>query len=94
MPSLDTLLFFQEHLVIERRWQVSGINYAKTAGQWLKKLDSDRNNVLEILRGFYGDNEAKIWLQRWRIFFMACEEQFAFRQGSEWMVAHYLFGKP
>jgi len=30
-------------------------------------------------------------MQRWRLFFMACEESFAFSAGREWRVGHYLF---
>ena len=93
MPALDTLLYFQEDLVIEQRWKVSGENYAKTAKAWLENLDRRRPEVLATLSNFYGVDEAKIWLQRWRIFFMACEELFGFKDGSEWMVGHYLFTK-
>jgi len=41
----------------------------------------------------YGEKEAKIWLQRWRIFFMSCAELFGLNQGNEWLIAHYRFSK-
>jgi len=41
----------------------------------------------------YGDAQADVWTQRWRMFFMACEELFGYRQGQEWLVCHYRFGK-
>jgi len=93
MPAADTLLFFQEHLCIERRWTVSGSNYAKTARAWLANLDARRDAVTRVLADAYGEQQARRWLQRWRMFFMACEELFVYRHGTEWLVCHYLFGK-
>ncbi len=36
----------------------------------------------------YGD-EVDRWVQRWRFFFMACEELFGYGGGNEWHVCHY-----
>ena len=41
----------------------------------------------------YGKKQARVWQQRWRIFFMACADLFGYSQGNEWRVAHYLFVK-
>jgi cyclopropane-fatty-acyl-phospholipid synthase len=45
--------------------------------------------VLEILRECYGYEVAERWVQRWRIFFLACAELWGFRCGEEWLVSHY-----
>jgi cyclopropane-fatty-acyl-phospholipid synthase len=89
MPAADTLLWFQDRLRIQRRWLVSGRHYARTARAWLDNLDADRDAVRAALAG-----QPPEQLQRWRMFFMACEELFAFRRGTEWMVAHYRFERP
>jgi cyclopropane-fatty-acyl-phospholipid synthase len=41
----------------------------------------------------YGADNARLWLQRWRMFYMAVAELFGYAQGNEWGVAHYLFDK-
>jgi cyclopropane-fatty-acyl-phospholipid synthase len=93
MPAADTLLHFQDDLRIERRWRLSGTNYQKTARAWLNNMDLERAAVDAAMESAYGHAEAPRWRQRWRMFFMACEEMFGFRHGQEWLVCHYLFGK-
>ena len=93
MPASDTLLHFQDDLRIERRWNVSGANYQKTARAWLDNLDRHEGSVEKALEAVYGAGDVQRWVQRWRMFFMACEELFGYRGGREWLVCHYLFGK-
>lgn len=92
MPAADTLLWFQEDLRIRRRWLINGTHYARTARAWLELLDRNRAAAREALAT--GTVEPDLQLQRWRMFFMACEELFAFAGGREWMVGHFLFDKP
>ena len=93
MPSADTLLWFQRDLRIERQWRLSGTHYEKTANAWLANQDTHRHEVLEVLEQAYGAADARLWHQRWRMFWMACAELFGYRDGNEWLVGHYLFAK-
>jgi cyclopropane-fatty-acyl-phospholipid synthase len=93
MPSYDLLLCFQDAVVIEDRWQLSGKHYQKTAEQWLGNMDRRWSQIMPVLEAAYGKKDAALWFQRWRIFFMACAELWGFRGGEEWLVAHYLFRK-
>lgn len=91
MPSDDTLMFFQQHVLLVNRWRVDGTHYSRTAEDWLKRLDATSDKVFPVLKSTYGVKDAKKWLAYWRTFYMAVAEMFAYRNGSEWYVAHYLF---
>jgi len=93
MPSASLPLLFQRHLRIENQWSWSGVHYEKTANAWLANLDARRTEVLPQLVTAYGEDRATVWLQRWRMFFMACAELWGYRQGQEWFVSHYLFAR-
>ena len=94
MPSHRLLMSFPEQMKIEKDWRVSGTHYEKTSLAWLQKMDKNKAEVLELFKKTYGEDDARSWYQRWRIFFMSCEVLFGFNRGSEWGVSHYLFGRP
>jgi cyclopropane-fatty-acyl-phospholipid synthase len=94
MPSDDLALRFQNDLRFLHRWRWNGRHYQATANAWLANLDDNRAAALEVLGATYGSTEAARWLQRWRIFFMACAELFGYHDGQEWWVSHYLFERP
>ncbi len=93
MPSADTFLNFQQHLRLNRRWLVDGRHYEKTSNAWLENMDRCRTELMPVLEATYGQEEAALWWQRWRIFFMSCAELFGLNRGAEWHVAHYLFSR-
>ena len=94
MPSHRLLMSFPDRMKIEKDWRVSGTHYEKTSLAWLRKMDTNKIEILELFKTTYGEKDASEWFQRWRIFFMSCEVLFGFNEGSEWGVSHYLFEKP
>ncbi|VWC59553.1 methyltransferase type 11 [Burkholderia contaminans] len=92
MPSANLLLRFQDDVRIARQWWLDGTHYARTANQWLASLDAARPRAMPIFETVYGA-DARIWFQRWRMFYMAVAELFGYADGQEWGVAHYLFDK-
>jgi cyclopropane-fatty-acyl-phospholipid synthase len=93
MPSADLPLRFAEDLSIVNRWHWNGQHYARTCNAWLENMDKNEDSVMSVLIDCYGEENASLWRQRWRIFFMACAELFDYDEGQEWYVGHYLFKK-
>ncbi|MGH8482240.1 MAG: SAM-dependent methyltransferase, partial [Nevskiaceae bacterium] len=92
MPSARLLAEFQDDLRLERQWWIDGRHYQRTANDWLDGMDAHRGEILEVFRRAYGA-QAPLWLQRWRMFYMAVAELFGYRGGEEWGVAHYRFAR-
>lgn len=95
MPAADLLPVAADGILEEEgRWTVNGKHYSRTLEAWLKKQDANKEAVMATFRECYGEKDAKLWEQRWRIFYMACSELFAYNDGEEWPVTHYRFAKP
>jgi cyclopropane-fatty-acyl-phospholipid synthase len=88
MPSLTLPGEVTDALEVEERWAVNGTHYQRTARDWLARLDARRTEVEELFAEVYGPGDAALWVRRWRVFFMACEELFGYRDGKEWLVGH------
>ena len=85
MPSADLLAEFQGDLELVDQWPVSGTHYARTAEAWLERMAENRD---EIVRRFGAAH-----YNAWRVFFLACAELWGYREGTEWLVWHYLLGR-
>lgn len=94
MPSDDLLSHFDDRLRVQEHWQVSGTHYQKTSEDWLRNMDHSKSDLFPLFATTYGKEQAKRWWIRWRIFFMACAELWGYRNGTEWIVSHYLLAKP
>ncbi len=93
MPSASLPSQFNQHLSVEQQWLWSGTHYAKTANAWLARMDARKDQLFPFFESTYGLKLADIWWVRWRLFYMACAELFAFNNGDEWMVGHYLLSQ-
>lgn len=90
MPSERLFDHFTEDLCVAQQWRVDGLHYWRTCEAWLANLDDQRPEVLRLFARDLGGRQARIAVQRWRMFFMACAELFRSRQGQEWFVGHYV----
>jgi cyclopropane-fatty-acyl-phospholipid synthase len=86
MPSHDLLMQFQDDLKLVSDWKVDGTHYQRTAEHC--------DDIIPLFADTYGRDQAVKWWVYWRVFYMACAELWAYRDGQEWLVSHYLFRKP
>ncbi len=88
MPSRDLISNFPDLFEIEQDWWWSGKNYERTALDWLKNFDANRDRIRPILGEIYG-RDAKLWENRWRLFFLATAGLFGHGGGDEWGLVHH-----
>ena len=88
MPAHDLPARFPDLFGIEAQWRWSGEHYARTAREWLARFDANRDRVEAILRPVYG-RDTRVWMRRWRWFFLATESLFGHAGGEVWGVGHY-----
>lgn len=93
MASDDLLLYFQKDLCIVNHWCLNGKHYTKTLEAWLDRLYQHLDKVETIFQTSYGAELVNQHVFNWRMFFIYCAEVFAFGDGNEWIVSHYLFQK-
>lgn len=94
MPAHALFPQFQDDLRLVEDWKVDGRHYARTAEHWLQNMDANRAAIRPLFAATYGADQAVKWWAYWRVFYLACAELWAYRDGQEWHVSHYLFRKP
>ncbi len=88
MPSRGLLRQFGDVYEVVDTWDWNGEHYARTARDWLANCDANRAAILRLFAGVYG-GDAKLWLRRWRLFYLATEGLFGHAGGDTWGVTHY-----
>ncbi len=91
MPSFSVFASFDQHWAVTHQWRVSGVHYARTFAGWIARMDRHRDDIIALFEDVYGPGAGRRWFHRWRVFFLACLELFAYRDGTEWWVGHYRF---
>jgi cyclopropane-fatty-acyl-phospholipid synthase len=88
MPSHGLIRHFADQFTVEAEWRWNGVNYRRTALDWLRNYDRHADPIAAILRQVYGADWA-LWRRRWRLFFLATAGLFGNADGVEWGVSHY-----
>ena len=89
MPSHQLPSQVSSPFEVENSWWTPGTHYAQTAEAWLDNIDANKTDAKNLFKDHFGKDAGRA-VQRWRMFFMACAEMFAFEKGTEWGVSHHL----
>ncbi|NCG13340.1 MAG: methyltransferase domain-containing protein [Planctomycetia bacterium] len=93
MPSHHIFDRLDVPLSLESSWFVNGTHYQRTSDHWLEHMNTRKAEIMPILQSTYGSRLAKVWFQRWKIFFIACSELFGYQNCQQWGVSHFLLKK-
>lgn len=88
MPSHDSIRDLKVGFDICSTSRWSGVHYERTARCWLDNYDRNYHEIAPLLKEVYG-SDWRIWLHRWRLFFLGVERMFAWEKGGKWGISHY-----
>ncbi len=88
MPSHGLIRQFTDVLEVEREWRWNGRHYRRTADAWLANFDRHLPRIKPFLVQMYG-GEWRVWVRRWRLFFLLTSVLFASGGGDTWGVSRY-----
>ncbi len=88
MPSHHLVRQYADLFTVEKEWRWSGTHYERTANDWLVNFDRHRDQIEQIFQPVYG-RDTRLWMRRWRWFFLATAGLFGHSDGDEWGVSHY-----
>jgi len=88
MPSEGLMHKYADLLQVEDQWRWSGTHYERTAYDWLANFDRNETEIRHLMTEVYG-LAARLWMRRWRRFFMATAGLFGDSDGQVWGVSHY-----
>ena len=88
MPSRGLIRQYADLLAVEEEWRWSGTHYERTAYDWLANFDRNTAEIRGLMNEVYGP-DARLWMRRWRRFFMATAGLFGDSHGQVWGVSHY-----
>jgi cyclopropane-fatty-acyl-phospholipid synthase len=86
MPSHDLFDRISSPFEVRSSRWYTGDHYQRTLDAWLARLDAHPESAAAALQR----PDEQRWLQRWRMFFMACSELFGYDGGRQWGVSHHL----
>jgi len=92
MPSHQLIRQYADLFDVEKEWRWSGVHYQRTALDWLRNFDGNRDAIEAVFRPVYG-SDTDLWMRRWRWFFLATAGLFGHADGAEWGVSHYRMRK-
>ena len=88
IPAIDLPHRFADVFSVEQEWRWPGVDYRRTALDWLANFDSNRARIDELMGEAYGA-DAALWSWRWRTFFLTAAGFFGYAGGAEWGVGRY-----
>lgn len=87
----ELIPLFRVRSSLERRCTAFTLQELLSVLLMLKFKTSSATGLAPLLQETYGQRDTVKWWVRWRVFYLACSELFAFKGGNTWGVGQFCF---